>query len=130
MFLEGFPVIYLWQVSYSIPFLFIYKQFNIRSSFWIRFSLPIISCNCYRILKTFIIFIFRIYCCFFVFYPVRRLYLWPTTFKIYFMTFAIQQLDWIENKTTSYYWCFWTNLVSSKKWLEKFINTFTCIIIL
>ena len=32
---------------------------------------------------------------FFVFYPVRRLYRWFTTFKIVFVTFVIEQLDWI-----------------------------------
>ena len=30
------------------------------------------------------------YCCFFVSYPIRRIYIWSNAFQIYFMTFIIQ----------------------------------------
>ena len=34
-------------------------------------------------------FVDRIYCCFSVFYPVRRIYIWSTIIEIYFMAFTI-----------------------------------------
>ena len=48
--------------------------------------------------------LFQIYGCFFVFYLVRRLYTWFAAFKIYFAAFAIQQLEWIENKVFKPIW--------------------------
>ena len=46
------------------------------------------------VLKAFIIFLVdRIYSCFFVFYPIKRIYIQSTTIRIYFMTFIMQQLN-------------------------------------
>ena len=53
---------------------------------------------CYHILKT---YFFRIYCCFFVFHPFRTLFIWLTTFKIYFLEFVIKQLKWIQKEINS-----------------------------
>ena len=50
----------------------------------------------YYLLKKFIILIFFIYCYFFVFYPVGRLYIWFDMFKIYLVAFVIQQLNLIK----------------------------------
>ena len=55
-------------------------------------------------------------------------YITPT-FKFYLVTFIIQKLNWFDNKITHSHWCFQTNLVSWKKWVEMLINNFICIII-
>ena len=74
---KSFPAIFYRRVIYSFPVLVIYKTLN----FW--FSLRFFSyffmnyCNYCSIFKTFIT-IDKIYCCFFVFYPVRRNYTWST----------------------------------------------------
>ena len=52
-----------------------------------------------HVLKIFIIIINRMCCCFFVFYPVRRIYVWSTTFQIYFVTIAMQQINTIKDVT-------------------------------
>ena len=66
--------------------------------------------------------LFQIYGCFFVFYLVRRLYIWFTEFKVYFVTFAIQQLEWIENKITSSLMFLHQFGIFEEKKLKKFIN--------
>ena len=38
-----------------------------------------------------------IYCCFFVFYQIRIIYVWSTTVLIYFMAFIIQYMNIIED---------------------------------
>ena len=65
IFLKRFPIINFWWVIYSFPVIFIYKQLNIWNSFWMQFNFSIVQCNRYRILKTFIILFFFIYCWFF-----------------------------------------------------------------
>ena len=57
--LKHFPIFYCWWVFYSNKVRFILKWFNIWNSYWVLFNCPIIYCSCRRILKTFIIFIFR-----------------------------------------------------------------------
>ena len=105
-FRKRFRIIYFCRIIYSFAVIFIYKWFNIWTSFWIPLNFSKIYCNSYSILKTFIICIFQIYCCFFLFYPVWRISIWTTTFKIYLLTFLIQQLNWIKSKITSSHWCF------------------------
>ena len=58
------------------------------------------------ILKTLIIFLFRIYFWFFLFYPLLRINTWSLTFKTYLVTFIIQNLSWTEDKIDSPHWCF------------------------
>ena len=106
IFLKLFPTIYFWWIIYSFPIIFIYKLVNIWNSFWMWFNFFIIWCNSCCLLKTFINFIFRVYCCFFVFYPVWRINIWTTTLKIRFMTFVIHKLNWIKNEITSSYLSF------------------------
>ena len=63
------------------------------------------------------------------FYPVWKINIWTITFKLYLVTSMIQKLNWVENKNTPSYWCFWINLVSWKKLLENYINNFILIFI-
>ena len=61
----------LWLLIKSLIFVILCGSF---------FYFFIIWCNYYSVLKAFIIFfIDNIYCCFFVFYPIRRIYAWSTT---------------------------------------------------
>ena len=69
---------------------------------------------------------FRIYCCFLVFYPARRIFIWSLMFKTYLVTFVIQQLNIINNCYFSF--MFLNQVCISKKWLEKFFNNIICII--
>ena len=129
IFLKRFHVIYFWRIFYSIPIVFIYKKFNIwYFLLWISWILHGLM---QQLLHTEnIIFIFRIFCCYFIFYSVCRINIWPPpSFKIYLVTFIIQQLNRVKNKITPSHWRFKTNLVSWKKWPEKFINNFICIMI-
>ena len=93
-------------------------------SVWNHFF-PIL-CDCFSVLKAFMIIIDRIYCCFFVFYPIRSIYIWSTTFQIYFKTFARHIINSAINTSR---WCFKSNLTSIKKWFKKSFNNFICFII-
>ena len=56
--------------------------------------------ECYTILKAFIMFfIDRIFCCFFYFYLIRKIYLWSTTICNYFTNFIIQQMKLLKTKS-------------------------------
>ena len=46
-------------------------------------------------------FIDGICCCFFVFYPIRRISIWSTMIGIYFLTFIIQYMNIIKDKFTA-----------------------------
>ena len=69
IFLKIFPVFFSWWVIYSFPVIFIYKKLNFCYFLWF---FPIF----HDLIPTVIILIDRIYCCFFVFYPNRRLFIW------------------------------------------------------
>ena len=49
------------------------------------------------------------------FCPIRRNYIWSIAIKIYFIAFAIQQMNTIKDKITTSCWCFQPNLISRKK---------------
>ena len=76
IFLKRFHVIYFWRIFYSIPIVFIYKKFNIwYFLLWISWILHGLM---QQLLHTEnIIFIFRIFCCYFIFYSVCRINIWP-----------------------------------------------------
>ena len=102
---------------YSFPVIFILKWFKIGNFFCIPLNffltwqlLPLIE-NFYRLCFSYLLLLFR-------FYPVKRLYIWSTTSKIFSVTFL------------SSHWCFQIFLVSWKNLLEKFINNLVCIIIM
>ena len=65
-----------------------------------------------------------IYCCFFVFYLIRRVCIWSTMFKICSMTFILQQINIIKDKITAFNWCFLSNLIFKKKWLKALFYNF------
>ena len=71
----------------------------------------------------------KIYNSFFLFYLVCRINILTVTLKMYFMTFAIHQLNWLKNKIISSHWFFYTSSISWTKWLKEFINNLICIII-
>ena len=64
------------------------------------------------------------YCCFFVFYLIRRVCIWSTMFKICSMTFILQQINIIKDKITPFNWCFLSNLIFKKKWLKALFYNF------
>ena len=77
-----------------------------NSNQFLRYKLDI--CNNCCVLKTLAldVWIFWIYCFSFLFCRNWRINIWTNTYKIYCMTFAIHQLNWIKNKMTSTHWCF------------------------
>ena len=77
--------------------------------------------DCCSVLKALTIIIYRIYRCFF-FNPIERIYLWSTTFQIYFMTFVMQQINRIKDKIITFHWFSKACLISIKKWFKKFFN--------
>ena len=68
----------------------------------------------------FIFFIDRIYCYFFVFYPVRRIYIWSTMIWIYFITFIMST---IKDKLTTFHQ-FQIILTSIFQWIKKLFYYF------
>lgn len=50
---------------------------------WIISRFFMTSCNYFIVLKTFIIFIYWVYCCFFGFYPIWRIYIRSTEIYTY-----------------------------------------------
>ena len=96
IFLRFFPLIFFWWNIYSSPDIFIYKMFNLL--FFQNFFLFLHDLT--RLLqrmKNIIFFIDEIHCCFYVFYPIRRINIWPATPETYFITFIIQSLNMIES---------------------------------
>ena len=93
IFVKYFSTFNFWWIIDSFS-LTTDKRFNIWNSFETPLSFCEIECNRYLVLKK--VFFFRIYCYFFVFHLFKRIYIWLTTFKIYFVTFVIQQKDWIK----------------------------------
>ena len=76
VFFKFFPIIFSWWEIYPFPVTFIYKTFNFWHFLWLDWI-------CY---------------CFFVFYPIRRSYIWSNEIGIYFMTFVMQYLNIVEVK--------------------------------
>ena len=54
-----------------------------------------------------------------VLYPIKRIYILSTTFKIYFMIFLLQQINTIKDEIFTFHRCFQSNLISWKKLLKK-----------
>ena len=67
-------------------------------------------------------FIDGIYCCFFVFYPIRRIYIWSSTIQIHFIKFIMQWMNIIEDKLTMFH-RFQFILLSISKYIKKFFIT-------
>ena len=83
--------------------------------------------DCCSLLKAVMIIIDWIYFCFFVFYPISRIYRWSIT-----STFILRHLQCnklIRHKITTSHWCFQYNLISFQKWFKKFFSNFICFII-
>ena len=63
---------------------------------WICFDSFMISYNPYYMLKTVVIIIFRICCCFFVFGPFRGIYVWSSMIHSCLMTLIIHYWNTIK----------------------------------
>ena len=124
------------------PFLFnfcscFFLMDNLLLSTYIRNNIFDILCEFFPIFSRFngpiaaywkaLIIIDRIYCCFFAFFSIRRI--WSATFQIYFMTFVMQQINTIKDKIITFYRFFLAYLISRRKWLKKFLNKFIWFII-
>ena len=94
--------------------------------FQVFFYVYMIQCDSYSILKPFIFFIDSISCCFFAFYPIRRIYI--TIIRIYFLTFIIQQMNIIEDKVITFH-RFQVILITIFKWIKKLFYKFICLTI-
>ena len=91
-------------------------------------------------IETSIFFIDKIYCCFFPFYPIRRVYIWSTFFKIYYMTYLhcnkltqskIKSLTFIDVSNPNWYLerCDWKRSSTISSIILSFIiNQFYVII--
>ena len=85
--------------------------------------------ECWDVSKARTIIFDRIDCCSFVFYPIRRMYIWSSTFKICLTAFAVQQLSRSKDKIATFHRRFQRDLMAKKKWLKKFFDNRTCFII-
>ena len=45
------------------------------------------------------------------FYPVRKIFIWSTMIQIYFLTLAVQQINTIKGKITTFHWRFRANRI-------------------
>ena len=63
------------------------------------------------------------------FYPIRRAYIWPTTFKICPVTFVLQQINTISDKITTFHWYSQPKLIFRKQLLKTFFHEFIFFII-
>ena len=105
-------------------YIFFLKFLRITFFWWKMYSLPVIStwkglifvilCGSFLITswfnatvtaywKHFLSFLLMV--CFFVFYPIKKIYIWYTTIRIYFMTFILQYMNLIEDKLSTFHWC-------------------------
>ena len=92
IFLKFFQIIFFWWKIFSFLFIFIYKWFIFCYSFRFFPYFFMIQSDCWSVFKTFIIFFNdKICCCFFDFYPIRRINIWFAILGIYFMMFLIPQ---------------------------------------
>ena len=119
------------QSSYSFPVILIHLILIIFVILPESFSnLFMISCKCCSITKAFIIIFLWIYFCSFTFHSIRRIYLWPTEFKICSMAFHIWFCsNTIKYQITTFNWCFQPNMISMKKRLKEYFYKFIFFII-
>ena len=95
IFLKFFSTIFFWWIVYSFPVIYIYECLNFCYSFSMFSYFFIIQRNYYSVLKTFVIlFIDGIYCCLFVFYPVKIIYIYdppPSRFILWHLFYTITE---------------------------------------
>ena len=73
-----FPIFFfVWWKTYFFSIIIIYKRFNLRYFFCMIFHILIVLVQLLQRGES--IIIFGIYCCLFVFYPIRRIYIRYTT---------------------------------------------------
>lgn len=53
-----------------------------------------------------------------------------TMFQTYFITFLMQQINTMKDKTTTFHWCSQRDMMSSKKWFKKFFSKLICLLII
>ena len=76
-----------------------YNLCKLFSNFFMNWK----RCSSCSVLKAFISIIDRIYCCFYVLYPIRKIHLQSTTIQMYFATFATQQINLIKSKIATFH---------------------------
>ena len=100
-------------------YLFI-KRFNFLHYLQIPFSLFIIQYNCCSVMEKLIIIIDRIYCCFLVFYPITKMYIYNASAFIMQQQSKLKSLPLIGVSSRISY-LLRSDLI--------FFNTFICFII-
>ena len=126
IFLKFSAIIFFWLKISFVPVIFIIKVLIfviLCRSFFLSLH------NLSWMLTYLLSFFDWIYCCHFVFYPIRRIYIWSTTIPIYFMTFKIQQMNIIKDKFTTFtdFKSFWYLFSSESK---NFITSSTSSLIM
>ena len=66
---------------------------------------------------------------FFNFHPFLRTYISSTTTRTCFIIFVMKWMSPIKDKITTFHRCLQPNLISRKRWLEKFFYNFLSVII-
>ena len=112
-FFKLFSFIFFCCVIHSFPIIkgLIFDIFSVFFSNFLWFN-GILTAH-WRHLLSFLLMGFIVAYLFFC--PIRRNYIWSIAIKIYFIAFAIQQMNTIKDKITTSCWCFQPNLISRKK---------------
>ena len=126
VFLKIFPIIFFWWKIYFFLLLFIYKRLNFCDYLSMFFYFCMVKCYVTAYWKHLSFFIDRTYCCFFLFYPIRIIYIWVTRIRI--LTFIITWMIIIQDKLTTFY-RFQIILISILNRINKFFCNFICFII-
>ena len=110
-----FPIIFLWRVTYYFPVIFINKRFNFCYCLRVYFYFCMIKRLLQHIENIYLFYWMGLLLIFF--HPIRRIYIWSTSLKIYFMA---PIMNTIKYKITNFNWCFQTNLTPGETWLNNF----------
>ena len=106
---------------YSFPLIFICKRHNFLYFLWIFLSWFNVTAAAY--LKHLSLSLIVFYCCFSgSISSQENLYMIHHNLEFFFMTFAMQQINTIKDKMTTFDRFFWAYLISRKKWFNKFLN--------
>ena len=111
-------------------FFFWWKMYSKRFNFlWIFFISSWFNATVMAYWKHLLYFFWWDLLFLFCFCPIRKNYIWSTSFKIYFTTFTISWMNTIKYEITTFQWLFQSNLIFFNKWFKKFCSNFICFMI-
>ena len=94
------------------------KWLTINLNRWCSFRMIFSVLMVYCILETLLIIIFRVSCCCF-FYEIKRFYMIHHDLHLFCFDICNTFIKNIRSKIATFHWCFWTYLISSKKWVKS-----------